>query len=181
MFSTSIWVMKADGTGARRVTRGGFDVEPVFSPDGRRIAFGRITGDSPAGQQAAIYVVDVDGTDLQRVVPPRSGLEHPDWSPDGRSIVFNIGPEFGDAPDSGAVLSVRTDGRGLRVLVAPTDRLRFFKPVWSPDGRRLLIGCFDERVARDRLCTSTAGGERVRVVPLGSRPVNFPAWGARPR
>ena len=39
MFSASFWVMLADGTGARRVTRGGFDVEPVFSRDGPRIAF----------------------------------------------------------------------------------------------------------------------------------------------
>ena len=181
VFSTSIWVMKADGTGARRVTRGGFDVEPVFSPDGRRIAFGRITGDSAAGQLEAIYVVDVDGTDLRQVVPPRPGLEHPDWSPDGRWISFGIGPEYTDAPDNGALLSVHPDGSGLHVLLAPTASLGFFKPTWSPDGGRLLMGCFDNRVGRDRLCTSTADGERVRVVPLGSEWVNFPAWGARPR
>jgi len=181
VFSTSIWVMRADGTGARRVTRGGFDVEPVFSPDGRQIAFGRIAGDSPAGQLEAVFVVNTDGTGLREVVPARPGLEHPDWSPDGRWISFGIGPEYTDAADHGALLSVHPSGRGLHVLLAPTARLGFFKPTWSPDGRQLLMGCFDERVGRDRLCASTAGGERVRVLPLGSEWVNFPAWGARPR
>jgi dipeptidyl aminopeptidase/acylaminoacyl peptidase len=181
VFSTSIWVMRADGSGARQVTRGGFDVEPVFSPDGTRIAFGRLTDDSPAGQLEALYVVNTDGTGLRQVIAPRAGLEHPDWSPDGRSLIVNIGPEYADAADAGAVLSIRPDGRGLHVLRPPTSHLRFFKATWSPDGRQLLMGCFDTRVGRDRVCTSTATGNQVRVLGLGSEWVNFPAWGPRPR
>ena len=46
-FHTSIWVMRADGSDARQLTNDGFDVEPVFSPDGSQIAFGRITGVTP--------------------------------------------------------------------------------------------------------------------------------------
>ena len=48
-------------------------------PDGRRIAFGRITNDAEG--EVAIYVVGVDGRHLHQVVPPTVGLEHPDWSP----------------------------------------------------------------------------------------------------
>ena len=72
--------MRADGSRPGKITSGGFDVEPVFSPDGQRIAFGRIAGVTAAGYQLeALYVVDVDGTHLRQVVPPLPGLEHPDW------------------------------------------------------------------------------------------------------
>lgn len=180
-FSTSIWVVRADGTDARQVTDDGFDVEPVFSPDGTRIAFGRIVGDSPEGQLEALYVVGADGTGLREVVPARPGLEHPDWSPDGRSLTFDIGPETPGTPHAGAIMSVRPDGTGLHVLRAPTETLRFFKARWSPDGKQLLLGCFDAQVRRDRLCTSTRGGGRVSVIDFGDPSwVNYPAWGARP-
>ncbi|HET8862277.1 MAG TPA: hypothetical protein VFM94_03405, partial [Solirubrobacterales bacterium] len=102
--------MRADGSHKRQLTRGGFDGEPVFSPDGRRIAFARITND--AEFEVAIYVMNRDGTHLREVVPPTLGLEHPDWSPDGRWITFNIAPEVPGA----AVMAVHPNGEGLRVI-----------------------------------------------------------------
>ena len=178
-FSTSIWVMRADGTDARRVTSGSFDVEPVFSPDGTRIAFARIVEEGEGAPQVnSLHVVNVDGSGLREVVAPRAGLEHPDWSPDGKWLGFNINPGERDLPESGALMVVRPDGKALHVLRAPTSTLRFFKIAWSPDGHRLLMGCFDTRLERDRLCTSTAGGGAVRPVELGSDSwVNFPSWG----
>ena len=174
----SIWVMNADGSKPRQLTEGALDVEPVFSPDGTQIAFGRIVGDSPEGQLEAIYVMNADGTGLREVVAARPALEHPDWSPDGHSITFNIGPEHADAPDSGAILSVRTNGHGLRVLHRPTDQLRFFKAVWSPDGRQMLAGCHDTEADIDRICIIPTNG-KARVVVGGDQWLNFPSWGPR--
>jgi len=175
-FTISIWVMNADGSQPRQLTDGALDVEPVFSPDGTQIAFGRIVGDSPTGQLEAIYVINADGTGLREVVAARPALEHPDWSPDGHSITFNIGPEHPDAPGSGAILSVRTNGHGLRVLHHPTDQLRFFKAVWSPDGRQMLAGCYDTEAGIDRICTIPTSG-KARVIVAGDERVNFPSWG----
>ena len=178
-FAISIWIMRSDGSDARMITEGAIDVEPVFSPDGSKVAFGRIVGDSPQGQLEAIYVVSSDGNGLREVVPARSGLEHPDWSPDGRTIVFNIAPEDPAATDAGAILSIQPDGQQLRTLAPATKNLRFFKPAWSPDGRQLLAGCFDNKARLDRLCIISAGGE-ARVVVNGDRHVNFPSWGPKP-
>jgi Tol biopolymer transport system component len=181
-FATAIWAMAADGSDARQVTRDGFDVEPVFSPDGRHIAFGRITGVTADGDQLeAVYLVDADGTHLRQVVAPLAGLEHPDWSPDGRWISFNIAPEAVRARQAGSVLVVHPNGKALHVLRAAGERFMFFKPVWSPDGRRLLVGCFDRSVGTDRLCVMPAHGGKVAVIIAeGQEPVNFPAWGSLP-
>jgi Tol biopolymer transport system component len=181
-FSTSIWVIRADGSDARQLTRDGFDVEPVFSPDGTRVVFGRITGVSAQGDQMeALYVVNTDGTGLHQIVAPRAGLEHPDWSPDGRLISFNIAPEAAAASESGSVMVVHPDGGSLQVLRRPTERLRFFKPVWSPDGRKMLIGCRDVSAHIDKLCTMDANGRNVNIiVDTTPDPANFPAWGSHP-
>lgn len=60
-FAISVWTMRADGSDAHQITHDALDVEPVYSPDGTRIALGRIAGDSPAGQLEAIYVINIDG------------------------------------------------------------------------------------------------------------------------
>jgi TolB protein len=179
-FSTSIWIVRPDGSDRRRVTHTGFDVEPVFSPGGGGIAFGRITGfTANGGQLSAIDVVDVRGGHPRRVVAPIKGLEHPDWSPDGRWITFNVEPDI-PGPRAGAVLAVHPNGRDLHILRAATARLSFFKAVWSPDGRKLLSGCFDRRDNLDKLCTIDVASGRVHITLSRSLlPVNYPAWGPR--
>src|SRR3954453_12126870 len=59
VFSTSIWLMRSDGTRRRQVTTGGFDVEPSFAPDGRHLAFARIAEDLPVAAPEAILVADL--------------------------------------------------------------------------------------------------------------------------
>ena len=55
-----IYVVNADGTCLRRLTRNPvFDGKPVWSPDGRSIAFTR----DPDRQTVSIYVMNADGSD----------------------------------------------------------------------------------------------------------------------
>jgi Tol biopolymer transport system component len=69
-----VWVMNADGSRQRRLTRKGG--EPAWSPDGRSIAFSR---------DDDIYVMGSDGSGKRRLT--RRGTS-PTWSPDGRRIAF---------------------------------------------------------------------------------------------
>ncbi len=65
-----VYVMNADGSKQRRVTRKeGDDFSPRFSPDGRRIAFTALPG--------SVYLVNADGTGLRRLT---AGTD-PDWRP----------------------------------------------------------------------------------------------------
>ncbi len=146
----------------------------MFSPDGRRIAFARITNDEEGIE--ALYVMDRDGTDVRRLVAPTQGLEHPDWSPDGRWITFNIAP---GAPNA-AVLAIRPNGKDLRVVRRSDNRFELFKPVWSPDGRKFLVGCFNVHAQNAQ---PLRNGRRRTQPPRRTRhprALNYPAWGTHP-
>ncbi len=83
-----IWVMNADGTNKRQVTRlGAASFAPYFFPDGRRIIFASNMND-PKGRNFDLYVVGVDGSNLERVTFEETFDGFPMFSPDGRKLVF---------------------------------------------------------------------------------------------
>jgi TolB protein len=120
-----IWVMNADGTGARRITSGTVDTEPSWSPDGRWIAFRGGTGTFD------VFVVRPDGSGLRNVTKNPYGIHAltPAWSRDGSRIAFQ---RVASGPGTG-IYSVGVDGRGLRRLARDG-----YQPDWSPDGRRIV-------------------------------------------
>ncbi len=83
-----IWVMKADGTGKRRVTNNGkANFAPFFFPDGKRIIFSS-NMDDPRGRNFDLYAINVDGTGLERLTFNETFDGFPMFSPDGKKIVF---------------------------------------------------------------------------------------------
>ena len=87
-----IYVMNDDGSKRRRLTRNtkSYDIDPRWSPDGKRIAFARksIKIDQDTYE---LYVMNADGTDLQRLTHDKVIDIYPDWSPDGNRIAFTSG------------------------------------------------------------------------------------------
>ena len=75
----------ADGSNLTRLTNNpGDDDEPVWSPDGQRIAF---TSDRDGIN--AIYVMNADGSNQTRLTAAQiERNDEPAWSPDGQYIVF---------------------------------------------------------------------------------------------
>jgi Tol biopolymer transport system component len=84
---SDIWIIDL-GTGSR--TRLTFDeraTEPVWSPDGRRIAYARAGEGSPLSQ---IVVRDATGGGGPQVLLANEMNNEPwDWSPDGKYLLFN--------------------------------------------------------------------------------------------
>jgi TolB protein len=81
---SDIYVMNADGSGKRNLTHDALqNAEPVWSPDGRRIAFV-----SRRDGKAEIYVMNADGSGKRNLTRNPAKDVRPSWSPDGRKIAF---------------------------------------------------------------------------------------------
>lgn len=69
----------------RRLTvRRKYDIQPAFSPDGRRIAFASNTDGN-----YEIYVMNADGSAPVRITRDAAEDSAPAWSPDGKRIIFS--------------------------------------------------------------------------------------------
>jgi len=66
------------------------DVQPVFSPDGSRVAFA-----SNRSGNWDIWIMAVNGGMPVRVTQSGADEIHPSWSPDGTELVFCSMPEYG--------------------------------------------------------------------------------------
>lgn len=95
-----LWVMQADGSGARRLSAAdaGHGYAISWSPDGKRLAFvARLNPQDPQVEQVAealqstIAIVDVESGRLHLLrQDPVGRAETPSWSADGRLIAFPL-------------------------------------------------------------------------------------------
>ena len=120
----------------------GSAIAPIaWSPDGRKLAFGRIAGHLRYTTNS-LSVIDFDGSNEVRLVELHAvDLGPLAWSPEGSRIEFLR--DF-DGSDGGGLWTVNVDGTGLHVVApgpwAPSTEVSAvydWGGVWSPDGRWL--------------------------------------------
>ena len=83
-----LYVMRADGSRQRQVTRlGGASFAPFFFPDSRRIIFAS-NYENPGSSQFELYAINRDGTRLERLTFAGGFNSFPMFSPDGKKLVW---------------------------------------------------------------------------------------------
>ncbi|HEY1329949.1 MAG TPA: hypothetical protein VGH10_00570 [Actinomycetota bacterium] len=163
----SLDVMNADGTGRRTLCSarcGQGLAEPVWSPDGTRIAFsdeGVLLEIGLTISPSPLWVVNADGTGLTQLTDrncwPYSAATadrpcytdtSPAWSPDGTEIAFSRFTFRGPlqppptVTDQNGVFVIAPDGSDVRpVWNCPLTRAQSYcqltPPAWSPDGAEI--------------------------------------------
>lgn len=121
----NIWVVNTDGTGLKQLTNGNRDLNPVWSPDGNKIAFHRIVEEG----KGIIWIVNSDGTNLIRVTPLADNFKYPLFSLDGTKIacVKNF-----MRPDSGLYIT-DIDGSNRNEII----NKGYLPRKWSQDGSKI--------------------------------------------
>jgi Tol biopolymer transport system component len=158
-----IWVEDLrDGSSVRVTTATGSDLLPVWSPDGRRLAYG-----SGTFKERRLSLAAADGTGVLQELPcPGIHCEPTDWSVDGRFLIVNARSMGGGDVWS---VSLEPGGAPRAILSEPFPE---YDARLSPDGRWLVY--VSEETGRPVVSVRALSGPPSRLVVSsdgGSQPV----------
>ena len=132
-----IYTMPVAGGAPTRIAEGlAWEVQPRFSPDGRRIAF---VTDRGGGDN--IWIMNADGSGKVALTKEDFRLlNQPSWSPDGQYIVAKKHFTTGRSLGTGEVWLYHVSGGGGVKLVAKPDDVyqkELGEPIFAPDGKSI--------------------------------------------
>ncbi|MHB1328047.1 MAG: amidohydrolase family protein, partial [Gemmatimonadales bacterium] len=125
-----LYTLPVSGGKATRITSGfGFDAQPRFSPDGKRVAF---VSDRSGGDN--IWIMSLDGRDTVQVTKGNANTYlSPEWTPDGKYVVASR-TSGGPAGPPKLWLFHVDGGTGLPLIAGP-QTLKTVGAAFGNDGR----------------------------------------------
>jgi Tol biopolymer transport system component len=112
-------------------------VNPVWSPDGTKIAFP--FGFGLGSHLGEIWVINADGSGLIKLTSGfQNGAINPKWSPDSQQIIFTTRPFTFNH-----IVRVNADGSELTRLTS--EDAYYESASWSPDGQQIVFVASPEK------------------------------------
>src|SRR5215471_2070462 len=133
-YAGSLWITGREGGDARRLTTGGHESDPVFSPDGSLIAF---TGHYDGNRD--VYVVPAAGGTPRRLTYHPGSDEVVGWTTDGKEVLFRSAR---NAFAFGVVQLFKVPVAGGAPTQIPL--VRAADASFSPDGSRIAYEPFQQ-------------------------------------
>ncbi len=162
-----IYLASLDGTGFRPITSSSFiDVEPKINPKtGNSVVF--VSGRSGPQQ---IYLMNIDGTGIERLTPGEGEASNPCWHPNGQVIAFSWTRGF--AAGNWNVFIMDVASRSPVQLTHSEGRNE--NPVWGPDGNHIVFS--STRSGREQIWTMLANGTQAQQLTTQGQNLS-PTWG----
>lgn len=144
-----LYLLDIDSKEIDTLTRGMYDeVNAVFSPDGKQIAFeSNRTAEPDKNENTDIFVMDASPGAVMKQLTTWAGLDHnPQWSPDGKMIAFleSTSNENFTMYGEDNVAIVAAAGGEIKLLSKNIDR-NFYNARWSSDGKSVAALMEDDR------------------------------------
>src|SRR5205823_4164603 len=162
-----IYVMNPDGSGVARVTNDtGGSVDPIWSPDGKRIAYANFHSG-----RSEIFAINVVGTGETQLTT--EGGFPGAWSPDGTRIAFANNSDGDDGDEE--IYVMNADGSGVTRLTHSPGRDEGDRAGWSPDGTRIVFSS-DRDGGQLHVFVMNADGSGVTQLTSGDFVDDDPVW-----
>jgi hypothetical protein len=139
----SLWITHTDGSNGVNIAQDPTLVydRPLWSPDGKMIAYSTSPVDSSAGRVRESWVIYLYDVAAERTILVNTGLDfnrNPAWSKDGRSLYFSA---FNPVTATLGLYRINLDN--LDVTRVYDEKGNEVQPMVSPDGTQLLFLDYD--------------------------------------
>ncbi len=166
-----IFTVNPDGSGLRQLTDNAVDDwGATWSPDHTQLAFR-----SGIGAESAIYIMDLDTNNIQRVSAPQMRVGNPyyqgtmTWSPDGAYLAYDA-----DFNGNWDIWTSRiSDGQLTRLTNSISEDLH---PDWSPDGTQIVFNRTDENGFLQIFMMNSNGTNITQLSNAHAATVMYPRW-----
>lgn len=158
-----VYTIDFDGHNLERLTRNqSLALSPIWSPDGRRIAYTGYHQGNPD-----LYFINSDGS-RQSAVSTFPGLNTtPDWSPDGNRIALTLSKD-----GNPEIYTFKVGGMDFRRLTKhPSSD---WSPSWSHDGEKIAFS--SDRTGTPEIYIMNKDGTGVRRLTRQGSYNDSPAW-----